>query len=63
MRLDKNKYIEEIAQDMAKRAHLRWEELQVENATVEQLRNAIQMLNRELKKRQKKPPSDQSNGD
>ena len=57
MQFDQEKYIEEIAQDMAKRATLRWEEIQIEKATTEQLQKAIEMLNKELKIRQKKSPS------
>ena len=45
------KSIEEIAQDMALKAHIRWEEIQVEKATTEQLLKAKQIIDNELLKR------------
>lgn len=45
------KSIEEIAQDMALKAHIRWEEIQVEKATTEQLLKAKEIIDNELLKR------------
>jgi len=50
MKFDKF-YIEEFAQDLALKAHLRWEEIQVEKATTEQLQKAKEMIEKELNKR------------
>ena len=47
----KLKSIEEIAQDMALKAHIRWEKIQVEKATTEQLLKAKQIIDNELLKR------------
>lgn len=44
-------YIEEFAQDLALKAHLRWEEIQVEKAATEQLQKAKEMIEKELNKR------------
>lgn len=51
MKFDKKSYIEELAQDLALKAHLRWEEIQVEKATTEQLIKAKEMIENELVKR------------
>lgn len=51
MKFDKDAYIEKIAQDMSLKAHIRWEEIQVEKATTEQLLKAKEMIEKELKKR------------
>lgn len=45
--------VEGIAQDMARKATLRWEEIQVEKATTEQLQKAKKMIDEELNKRLK----------
>ena len=47
----KLKSIEEIAQVMALKAHIRWEKIQVEKATTEQLLKAKQIIDNELLKR------------
>ena len=43
--------IEEYAQQMALKAQLRWEEIQVEKATTEQLLKAKAFIEKELTKR------------
>ena len=43
--------VENIAQDMVRKATLRWEEIQVEKATTEQLQKAKKMIDDELNKR------------
>ena len=45
------KTVEEIAQDMARKATLRWEELQLEKATTAQLIHAKLAIEEELKRR------------
>ena len=53
MKFDENSYIEELAQDLALKAHLRWEEIQVEKATTEQLQKTKRIIDKELTKRNK----------
>ena len=43
--------VEEFAQDYAKRVQLRWEEIQVENASTEALLKCKEKIDNELKKR------------
>lgn len=51
MKFDETSYIEELAQSLALKAHLRWEEIQVEKATTEQLQKARETIEKELNKR------------
>lgn len=51
MKLDKDTYIEKIAHDLALKAHIRWEEIQIKNATTEQLLKAKETIEKELNKR------------
>ena len=46
--------VEEIAQDMALKAHIRWEEIQLEKATTEQLIKVKAMIEKELNERKDK---------
>lgn len=49
--LPKVKTVEDIAQDIARRIILRWEEIQVERATNKQLLNAKKTIEEELERR------------
>jgi len=61
MKLDKNEKInlnipsvEDFAQEYYKKVRYRWEEINVENATTENLLKAKKIIDKELKKRKNK---------